>query len=190
MKHKKCKHGERGSCEKCEKQNTKRCILKPILTDASVLSSIFLEQEQTGQAIDFIEKNREKYVIVSTDLILGEVLYRALEEEKAASGLAKAMEMGKYDGIEKWYLPFGDVGYQGILDTLIKESSLRCGSNDRVHIAFAIFKGIKFATFDDKIEDSVEKINSALEDSGYSGYNLRLYAGFNRKAKKSKGRRG
>jgi len=168
---KSCFHNQKNSCTICGKKNDGKCTLQPVLADASVILSKYLEESRTLEAKDFINTNRHLHRIIVNGLILGEVLKVIVEEhsrlKEEINNIMLDLQSFEYEEIN-----FNNEEFRKLLDVIIT-AELRCGERDRVHIAVAAYQGIPFASFDGGINDGdVPVINKAIEETGKK---FRLY---------------
>ncbi len=170
---KSCYHNKKTLCNVCDISETK-CVLKPILADANIILSKYLEETNTQRAIEFLNKNRYSHRVIVTSLVLGEVMKKILETndqrlDSEFGTIATDLRHFEYRDIN-----YTDDEFLDIL-SIICGLDLHCGERDKVHIASAIHLKIALASFDKGINKTdAEKINKALKDTDYKFklYNL------------------
>jgi len=163
----KCAYRIKCPCNNCQKAN--KCQLPLTLCDADVISSAFLDEENTGDANDFLGLNRRKLRIAFTNEIAGETLRALIAETKNEELLKDTLiDLAKQLNGFKFLEPvYHDSEFMDILQRLFQSKELRCGDTDRLHIATAIYCKMKFFTFDEKIKEDKDTINRIFSKEGY-----------------------
>lgn len=170
---KSCHHNKKIFCNHCDISETK-CTLKPILADANIILSKYLEETNTQKAIDFLNKNRYSHRVIVTSLVLGEVMKIIVESnderlDAEFGNIANDLRHFEYRDVN-----YSDDEFLEIF-SIICGLDLHCGERDKVHIASAIHLKIELASFDKGMNKTdAEKINKALKDIDYKFklYNL------------------
>lgn len=142
-------------------------MLPQILCDANVLASAFLEEKHTADAKEFLNLNRKKHRIVVTNDVLGEaisVLFRKSERLDLfeASLQELCFHLGSLTIVD---FPQNEE-FREILAVLCNSNKLRAGSTDRFNVAFSVYAGYQFFTFDKKLIEDERTINSLLSGKG------------------------
>ena len=152
-------------CNDCIKKST-TCKHPQILIDPNVfIAKYLLEKDTYNLASKFIEKHRRKHRIVITHLGYGEILNRIFKNKdefdtfyEVRSAILK--DLYSFECIET---PFGKPDFDCILDALLETQFRSIGNRDKVHIATAVYHKVTFCSFDEKIHDDIELINSTID---------------------------
>lgn len=171
-----CKHDLRIRCKQCDKFSDS-CTLQLILADTNTILRAFL-QEEMDKSIQFLNDNRKKYIIVTTPIVLGEIIKvcREKQNDDQFTTLLNSPEFKSYvNNTHIIETNFKDSKFLDILNHF-KRLELRSLDRDILLLAILIYYNkyrnykLKIFTLDNKLKEDIRTINDSNSD-----YNIKIF---------------